>query len=358
MKIIHCADLHLESKIDSIPSEKAKKRREELLRTFEKLCDYASTTNVDAVIIAGDAFDTSKVSLKTQARVLYAIENCKGVDFLYLSGNHDEDSFINNLDHVPENLKIFTNVWTYFNYDNVCIGGVNFDGYNNTLIYDTIKFDEDKINIAVLHGQVAGYNSTEKADIISIPALKNKNIDYLALGHIHYFDAKPIDDRGEYCYSGCLDGRGFDELGNKGFVLLTIENNKIDKQFVGFSSRQFHEYTYDLTNTDTYFDMRSEILTGLLKTCSSFDLIKVVLKGEHDADFDVDKDGLASYLSENFFFVKVYDKTALKIDIKDFEFDKSVRGEFVRAVWESNLTGEEKQRIIMCGLKALKGEEV
>lgn len=357
MKIIHCADLHLESKIDSIPSVKAKKRREELLRTFEKLCDYASTSQVDAVIIAGDMFDTNKVSLKTQARVLYAIENCRGVDFLYLSGNHD-DTFIAGLENVPQNFKIFKNEWTYYNYGNVCIAGVNFDGYNNTVIYDTINLDENNVNIAVLHGQIAGYNSTENADIISIPALKNKNIDYLALGHIHYYDLKTLDDRGEYCYSGCLDGRGFDELGQKGFVLLTVDGKKIDKEFVPFSSRQFHEYVYDVSNANSFFDARAEILSGLLKTCSQDDLIKVVLKGEHDTDFDVDKDGLANYLSENFFFVKVYDKTELKIDINDYLYDKSVRGEFVRAVWESSLKNEEKQRIIMCGLNALKGEEL
>ena len=358
MKVIHCADLHLESKIDSIPSVKAKKRREELLRTFEKLCDYASTSQVQAVIIAGDMFDTNKVSIKTQTRIMYAIENCKDVDFLYLSGNHDDDSFISDLEKLPDNLKVFGTEWTYFNYGNVCIAGVNFDGYNNKIIYDTLKLDENNVNIAVLHGQVAGYISTEKADVISIPALKNKNIDYLALGHIHFYDCKPLDDRGEYCYSGCLDGRGFDELGKKGFVLLDIDGNKVNKEFIEFSSRQFHEYVYDVTNVPSFYDARSQILGGLLKTCNSEDLIKVVLKGEHDTNFDVDKEGLANYLSESFFFVKVYDKTELKIDLNDYLYDKSVRGEFVRQVWESDLDKEEKQKIIMCGLNALKGEDM
>jgi len=358
MKFIHCADLHLESKIDSIPSAKAKVRREELLRTFEKLCDYASTSNVSAVIIAGDMFDTSRVSAKTQARVLYAIENCKDVDFLYLSGNHDEDSFITSIDVLPNNLKVFGNDWTTFSYGDVKITGVNFDGYNNALIYDTLKLNENDVNIVVLHGQITGYNSTDKTDVITLPALKNKNIDYLALGHVHFYDKNPLDDRAEYCYSGCLDGRGFDELGDHGFSLVEVDGKTVKSEFVKFCSRRFHEYEYDVSNAKTFYDMRSEILSGLLKTCNPEDLVKVVLKGEHDADFDVDKDLLASYLAENFFFVKVYDKTDLKIDINDYALDKSVRGEFVRAVWESNLPIEEKKKIIMCGLNALKGEDV
>ena len=46
------------------------------------------------------------------------------------------------------------------------------------------------------------------------------------------------------------------------------------------------------------------------------------------------------------------------VDEKDYEFDKSVRGEFVRAVWESSLSLEMKSKVISCGLNALKGEEL
>ena len=69
MKIIHCADLHLDSKIDTIPTDKARVRRDEILRTFEKLCAYAVKNDVSAVIIAGDMFDTSRVSIKTRSRM-------------------------------------------------------------------------------------------------------------------------------------------------------------------------------------------------------------------------------------------------------------------------------------------------
>ena len=57
-----------------------------------------------------------------------------------------------------------------------------------------------------------------------------------------------------------------------------------------------------------------------------------------------------------FFFAKVYDKTQLKVNVIDYESDKSVKGEFVRAVCESDLSSEQKNKIIACGLSALKGE--
>ena len=84
MKVIHTADLHLDSKIERIPLEKSKILREEILASFERLCDYASSNGVSVVIIAGDMFDTNKVSNKTILRVLNAINKAEKVDFLYL----------------------------------------------------------------------------------------------------------------------------------------------------------------------------------------------------------------------------------------------------------------------------------
>ena len=88
------------------------------------------------------------------------------------------------------------------------------------------------------------------------------------------------------------------------------------------------------------------------------DLIKVVLKGEREPNFEIDKDGLTTLLNQKFFFAKIYDKTELKINIEDYALDKSVRGEFVRAVWQSDLSLQEKNRVIMCGINALKGEDL
>ena len=55
MKIIHCADLHLDSNMTSnLSREQAKQRKAELLATFERMIVYAKDNSVKAVIIAGD----------------------------------------------------------------------------------------------------------------------------------------------------------------------------------------------------------------------------------------------------------------------------------------------------------------
>ncbi len=356
MKFIHCADLHLDSKIESLPSEKSRIRREEILRSFERMVDFALSNNVVAIIISGDMFDTARVSVKTKARVLNAINKAQTIDFLYLSGNHDDDNFISSLGELPQNLKLFTDKWVGYRYGKTLISGVKFTNFNTDAVYDTLELNENDVNIVAIHGQVVGYNSNDKAELVSIPKLKNKSIDYLALGHIHTYSVGRIDERGTYAYCGCLDGRGFDELGEKGFVLLEVENNKVNYQFVNFSSRIFREINADVTEYNDWFNFKDDLLSKLNQECTELDLVKLVIIGEHKTDFEIDKEGLSRLLNEKYFFAKVYDKTELKIEISDYEKDKSVRGEFVRAVWESDLDLETKQKVIMCGINALKGE--
>ncbi len=357
MKFIHCADLHLDSKIETLPTEKSKIRREEIVRTFERLVEFAKLNSVTAVIIAGDMFDTKRVTVKTKERILQAVKQAPNVDFIYLSGNHDDENFIESQDKLPDNFKVVLDDWTKFVYDGVVISSIKLSPLNAQTVYDNLYLSESDVNIVVMHGQIADYISSEKAEKISLPKLKDKNIDYLALGHIHEKIIGKLDMRGKYAYSGCLDGRGFDELGEKGFFLINIEGKTVREEFIVFSSRVLHEFEYDVTNKATWVEAKNDIVSLLEDKIDKSSLIKVILKGSHDTNFDVDKEGLSLRLNENFFFAKVYDKTELKISPEDYLTDKSVRGEFVRAVWESDLTSEEKSKIIMCGINALKGED-
>ncbi len=356
MKFIHCADLHLDSAMDALSSEKSKTRREELIRTFERMVNFATEKSVSAIIIAGDMFDSKKVTAKTRGRILQAIDSNPSVDFLYLSGNHDEDNFISTLEEIPENLKTFTDQWTSYSYGDTVISGVRFTSDNVDVIYDVLRLNPEHKNIVVLHGQTAEYKTDKKVELISIPKLKNKNIDYLALGHIHSYDCKKLDDRGVYCYSGCLEGRGFDELGEKGFVLIDTDG-EIKRQFIKFSNRELYEHDFDLSNFDNWYVAREE-LKKTLTVYPATSLIKVVLTGEIGADFELDVVGLTSELNERFFFAKVYDKTEIKINIDDYAADKSVKGEFVRTVLSSNLDEDIRRKVILYGLNALKGKEI
>ena len=357
MKIIHTADLHIDSKMQSnLSKEKATERKKEILLTFEKMVEYAKDNNVEVIIIAGDMFDSAKVTIKSRDRIFNIIKENKDIDFIYLSGNHDEDSFLSDIQNVYSNLKMFSSEWKTFNYGDVDISGVKLQS-SNSMVYDALNLNEDKFNIVVLHGQTLKYNSKDDSEKVNLTKLKNKNIDYLALGHIHSFEIDKLDNRGVYCYSGCLEGRGFDECGEKGFVLLEIDNKRLEQNFIPFAKRTLHTLEFDITKKDDWFIIEREIIDKVIKL-NKEDLIKVVLTGKFSLVLEKQTEHLQKKLNDLFFFAKIKDESSLEINEKDFENDISLKGEFIRTVLNSDLNNEEKEQVILIGLKALDGEEI
>lgn len=356
MKIIHCSDLHLDSKMETnLSKEQAKERKDEILITFENMIEFANQNKVEIIIIAGDLFDKKNVSSKAKNIVKNSIISNPQIDFLYLKGNHDEKCFLENQE-LPKNLKTFNDKWTSYKYNNVTITGIELNS-QNSYIYNSLLLEKNCTNIVVMHGQEAQNDIKDKAEIISIKELKNKNIDYLALGHIHKFKQEKLDNRGIYCYSGCLEGRGFDECGEKGFVLLDIENGEIKTDFIKIAKRTILEVKIDITNCSK----TNEIETKIKEQISNIEkqnLVKVVLVGEIELETDIDIDYLTKKLQEYFYFIKIYNETKVKIDYTKYKYDASLKGEFIRLVLEQDFTDEQKNEIITTGIKALSGDEL
>ena len=117
MKIIHCADLHLDSKMTSnLSKEQAKERKMEILRTYSRMIEYARNNDVKAIIIAGDLFDTRNVSATARNLVKDSITSNPDIDFYYLKGNHDSDNFISSSMKSLKTLSFFLIQWTSYSY--------------------------------------------------------------------------------------------------------------------------------------------------------------------------------------------------------------------------------------------------
>ncbi len=352
MKIIHCADLHLDSKMESnLPLKKSKERRMELCETFEAMVEYAKQNGVRVIILAGDIFDTNNSHLRIKERVRSIIEAADGIDFLYLKGNHDGSDFLSGSD-APVNLKFFGSGWTRYTYGSVVITGCE----NTEDAHRTLELEKDKTNIAVMHGQeVSG--SVFGSNLINIPSFRNRNIDYLALGHIHSYKCAALDERGIYCYSGCLEGRGFDECGEKGFVLLDADENGVSHEFVPFAKRTLHTVKVTLGESAANNEI-TDIINEATQDIPSGDMVKIILEGEIGEQTDIDTVYLTRRLENMFYFVKVYDRTSLLIDRESYKNDISLKGEFIRTVSASDIDESRKNAIITAGLRALSGREI
>lgn len=355
MKLIHCSDLHLDSKMESnLTSAMAQERNNEICATFARMADYAAEHDVRAVLIAGDLFDSRRVTCKTAGWLLSVIGRHPDIDFLYLRGNHDEARRAFSGRPLPENLKTFSDRWTYYRYGPVTVAGVELSGENDEEAYRTLELDRADTNIVLLHGQESARCGP---GLVCLPKLRDRGIRYLALGHLHSYKRERLDLDGEYCYCGCLEGRGFDECGEKGFVLLEADGRRFTSAFVPFARRMLFDVEVDITGLDTV----SELLQAMEEASGdipSIHLVKFTLRGSYTPDTQKDLRFLRQSLGTRFYFVKIKDESRLRLEAASYEHDISLKGAFIRMVMASDKSGEEKERIICWGLQALGGEEI
>ncbi len=367
MKIIHCADLHLDSKLRTHLSKiQAKERRIELLQTFSRMVAYAQEQNVRAIIIAGDMFDTKLVSATARNSVIKTVTDHPEIDFYYLKGNHDADGFLSALEEIPDNMKLFDNDWISCPVEPdgrspVVITGVELNAGNENIIYNSLVLAHDKFNIVVLHGQESNYRTGDKTECVNLGALRSKGIDYLALGHIHTYKCAELDKRGVYCYSGCLEGRGFDECGECGFVLLDIDEERktLESRFIPFAARNLYLVPVNISECMTSAEIACRI-DDVLKSADYHEksLVRVVLTGDVDVECEKNLEYLLRQFGADYYLFEIKDKTKLAVDYNSFALDQSLKGEFVRTVNASQLDDDTKAEVIRCGIRALAGEEM
>lgn len=356
MKLIHCADLHLDSRMESgLSLEKAQERRLELLRTFTRMVEQAEKEQVEAVLICGDLFDARTISVHARNCVIDTVRMHPQITFYYLQGNHDLNSFLDGDGQIPENLKTFGTDWTSYDKGNVTITGAEFSEETKDDLLKRLVLDKSRQNIVMLHGTLTEYGRKDQTDTFSARDLRGKGIDYLALGHIHSYRLERLDDRGVWCYSGCMEGRGFDECGEKGYVVLEVAKGRITSSFMPFAERTLHEVPVDITGMLTQEEIRRKVLQELTRIPKK-DMVKIVLTGHVGLETERDPALVRKWLEDEHYFLKVKDETSVLIRPEDYQYDVSLKGEFVRLVLASDLADEEKEEVLQRGIHALAGE--
>ena len=352
MKILHTSDLHIGSPLTSrLSQEKIRERKAELLSCFEKMIEEAVYQRVRVFIIAGDLFDSERITKSTAERVLGAMARYPYLDFLYLPGNHEKNALLECGVSLPENLKIFGDDWTYFDYGEVMIAGRSQLAPN---MISTLNFGYNKTNVAVLHGALADGRGTD--EIIGKKDFDSVKVDYLALGHYHSYSAHEIGDTGVAVYAGTPEGRGFDEVGKKGFVIIDTDGRSTHHTFVPFAKRTLRIVDVDITGAENRKDVNTRVdssLNGIPHT----DLVRVRLCGKRTPELFADEDAIISRWQSAFYHFEIKDESSIKIDPDDYKYDRSLKGEFIRLVAsKADISDNEKDKIIRTGLAALIGE--
>ena len=352
MKFIHTADLHLGARTEAkLSPDRAKLRRAELLDTFDRIAELAECEGA-AVLIAGDLFDIAHPSRRTVGAVIATIRRHPTVRFFCLPGNHDGGEFPS--EDIPDNLSLFGKELTKFSLGDTDIYGITDI---DTAFYDALRPDPERKNILLLHGAVKEGGTPEPGSIV-LSRLAGRGIDYLALGHYHFHRITALDERGVCAYSGTPEGRGMDEAGACGVLMLDTSESPVRPRFIKTARRTIHRLPVEIDAEASPAEIERRVRLAL-DAIPREDLLRVELTGRISPDAPhPNTERITELFGRNFFYLEVRDKTRLDIRPEQYADSLTLKGEFVRRVMaDTALSEEERDAILQAGLAALRGEE-
>jgi len=359
--VLHAADFHLDSAFTGLSSRQAVERRAQSRQTVARLVDYGSDHGADLLLLAGDLFDSDDLYGQTAGELAKALGEFRG-QVVIAPGNHDCYSAKSAwcVQTWPENVHIFTDdSLTHFDFPEYgCrVYGAAFTAaehrQGDTLADFTAK--ADLVNIGLLHGEVGAKNSRYRP--ISLGEIRSSGLTYLALGHVHACSGLQKAGNTVWAYPGCLEGRGFDETGEKGFLFGTVARGEVRLQFVPFSQQRYEVLTVDVTDRTPL-----EAIEDRLPRDATKDIYRIVLTGETEQSIHTEE--LSRQLEGRFFAVELRDKTTLRQDIWARQDEDSLRGLFLREMrekYETAADDENRQKVVLAvrfGLHAMDNREM
>ena len=357
IKLLHAADLHLDSAFESLSPEQAKERRQGQREILFKLAEVALRRGVDAVLLCGDVFNGVENDRATERDFCRAM-GALPCPVLIAPGTHDPYTAYSMWEtvHLPENIYVFKNE----EIEGVELPGVHARfwgaGFQTAFCSPLLKdFQapekrQDIPDIMLLHADVgngeSAYNGISREDIL------RSGMDYIALGHIHA--GTPLKMAGEvaYAYPGCTEGRGFDETGEKGALLVTVSDAGVEAEFVPLGGVRYEIVSVDISD--------GEPVRAILKAVaglSTKDCCRVILTGECDELPDIPQ--IRKELENCFGELQILDETVPKRDIWAQTGQDTLCGIFLSSLkdmFDNAKTDKERQVIelaVRFGLDAM-----
>ena len=372
MKLLHASDFHLDSPLTGLPPEKSTLRRRELREVPARLARLAKDEEVDLVLLSGDLFDGERVHPETVRALAGALEDMT-VPVFIAPGNHDYYHHKSPYAAAfwPDNVHIFTAP----ELQTVELPGLNCVVHGCAFAASHREDDplagfsapdDGRLHLLCVHGEVGLAGNYAPIDPRT---LERSGAAYAALGHVHAANSGKAGGT-LWAYPGCPEGRGFDELGAKGALIVTFGENvqlgvvspdgpsmvpidmgiqPVAARFVPVCRRRYRIEAVKIGD-----------FTACLSQGESSDLVRLLLTGEsHNIP---DLAALTAQAAPHFFYVELRDRTTLPTELWARTEEDSLTGLFLREmrVRLDSAEGDERDKLLLAarfGLAALEGGE-
>ena len=360
IRFLHGADFHLDSAFGALPAQRAAERRRESRELLFRLADYVNGHDIDLVLLAGDLFDSASPFRETGEQLAAALGQMRARVFV-APGNHDWYGPGSPWETAawPENVTVFREgALTAAEVPelDLVVHGAAFTGPDQpeSLLAGFTAPADGKVHIGLLHGELDG--AEDRYDPIRREEVSASGLAYLALGHVHKRMEPLTLGRTVCAWPGCLEGRGFDELGEKGFYAGVLQDGQLTLRFVPLGRHRYWILPVDITGRDA-----AEAAAAALPAGAEGDLCRILLRGESSG---VDEKALTQRLAGRCAWLELRDETTLPQDLWQRAEEDSLRGLFLRRLrgqLETAETEAERETIRQAarfGLAALEGRDL
>lgn len=358
LHILHAADLHLDAPFAALTAEQARVRRSEQRQLLDALADAAVERGADLVVLAGDLLDSSQTYRET-AQALAAALGRIPAPVVIAPGNHDfyGPGSLYAAPIWPKNVLIFREGGIgRVDLPDLTVYGCAFTGpsrYDSPLAgFRAPEEEKNKPSVMVCHADVDGTGGYAP---LPRDHIAQSGLTYLALGHVHSYSGLQREGNTYWAYPGCAEGRGFDELGDKGALWLTVRNdNTVTAEFLPLCRRRYEILECDLTGKDPVGAVSAALGQG-----SADDICRLILTGEAQR---LDLAALTQAAASHRWAVTIRDHTRIPRDLWSREGEDSLTGLFLREMRRriAAAQGEERtilEKAVRFGLTALENGE-
>lgn len=258
IKILHIADVHLDTTFLSRSERVRKTLRGAIRRAFELAVTRAIEENVTCLLIAGDLFDGSRLSFGTERFLIEQLFrlDAAGIPCFYTTGNHDPGGESSRMHRMilPDSFVTFDKAKPIAvdisDGDTVLArivgAGHESDAETRNLAKTFPKAETGIPTIGLLHALVTSASGLDRHDRYApctVDDLRAKGYAYWALGHVH--ERQQVDQDSRIQYPGNVQGRSPKERGRRGGLLVTIDGSSAVSTFVPLSSVDWDDVVVD-----------------------------------------------------------------------------------------------------------------
>lgn len=348
MKILHAADLHLDTAFVGHSDVHAQYLKKQLLSVPEKIARLCISHRCDVLLLSGDLFDgpATQYSIHALKKALQQVQ----VPVFISPGNHDfctpDSPYLTEI--WPDNVHIFKKpqVETLALPQLNCrFYGAGFSSMDCAPLLENFHAEGPELwHIGIFHGDPLQKHSPYCP--ITQAQVAASGLHYLALGHIH--KAGQFTSGSTLCaWPGCPMGRGNDETGEKGVYLVTLED-AVSIQFLPLDTPRFFDWEVEVQTT------AAEALRSVLPPVGNQDFYRITLTGESEAF------AIATITPEDFPHLTVRDCTVPPADLWGSIGQDNLEGVFFGLLQDALQSGEEETVLLAAKIsrRILDGREV